>query len=208
MCYTPTTPDYGTTTYFLYDGTSPVVEETASGSTATLTALNVLAADGVRARYFPTLGSQFYSFTFDPQGSQVGSQYSANTFDPVYAVSSFEAYGHRGAQIDNGGHNPPSNQSPFQFGGQFGYYTDTDTGLLCLTHRYFDPGTGKFINRDPICYGGRFWGRNQSLRRGFTPGSAGRRGSGRIRHRDGRGRREAECRRRRSRTWRAGRRPI
>ena len=40
------------------------------------------------------------------------------------------------------------------FGGQFGYYTDTETGLLCLTHRYYDPGTGKFINRDPIGYGG------------------------------------------------------
>ena len=40
------------------------------------------------------------------------------------------------------------------FGGQFGYYTDTETGLLCLTHRYYDPGTGKFINRDPIGYQG------------------------------------------------------
>jgi len=27
-------------------------------------------------------------------------------------------------------------------------------GLLCLTHRYYDPGTGKFINRDPIGYQG------------------------------------------------------
>ena len=40
------------------------------------------------------------------------------------------------------------------FGGQFGYYTDTETGLLCLTHRHYDPGTGKFINRDPIGYKG------------------------------------------------------
>lgn len=48
------------------------------------------------------------------------------------------------------GHSPPANQSPFEFGGQFGYYTDVETGLLCLTHRYYDPGTGRFINRDPI----------------------------------------------------------
>jgi RHS repeat-associated protein len=40
------------------------------------------------------------------------------------------------------------------FGGQYGYYTDNETGLLCLTHRYYDPGTGKFINRDPIGYAG------------------------------------------------------
>jgi len=44
--------------------------------------------------------------------------------------------------------------NPVGFGGQFGYYTDTETGLLCLTHRYYDPGTGKFINRDPIGYQG------------------------------------------------------
>ena len=25
---------------------------------------------------------------------------------------------------------------------------------MCLTHRYYDPGTGKFINRDPIGYDG------------------------------------------------------
>ena len=29
-----------------------------------------------------------------------------------------------------------------------------ETGLLCLTHRYYDPGTGKFLNRDPIGYQG------------------------------------------------------
>ena len=39
---------------------------------------------------------------------------------------------------------------PSGFGGQFGCYTDTETGLLCLTHRYYDPGTGKFVNRDPL----------------------------------------------------------
>ena len=38
--------------------------------------------------------------------------------------------------------------------GQYGYYTDNETGLLCLTHRYYDPGTGKFLTRDPIGYAG------------------------------------------------------
>jgi len=45
-------------------------------------------------------------------------------------------------------------QNTSSHGGQFGYYTDTETGLLCLTHRYYDPGTGKFLNRDPIGYAG------------------------------------------------------
>lgn len=141
------------TTYFLYDGTTPALKET-SASGGTITAVNVEAADGIRARYSQTLGSQFYGFTYDPQGSLAGSQYSANTFTPGYSTSSFEAYGHRGGQIGNNGSSPPSNQPPFEFGGQYGYYTDVETGLLCLTHRYYDPGTGKFINRDPIGYKG------------------------------------------------------
>ena len=40
------------------------------------------------------------------------------------------------------------------FGGQHGYYKDGATGLYLLTHRYYDAGAGRFINRDPIGYGG------------------------------------------------------
>ena len=43
---------------------------------------------------------------------------------------------------------------PIGFGGQWGNYTDPETGLLCLGHRYYDPGTGRFLNRDPIGYAG------------------------------------------------------
>ena len=38
----------------------------------------------------------------------------------------------------------------FGYGAQWGYYTDVETGLLLLTNRYYDPGTGRFLNRDPI----------------------------------------------------------
>jgi len=43
---------------------------------------------------------------------------------------------------------------PFGFGGQFGYYTDSETGLQLCQHRYYDSSTGRFVNRDPIGYGG------------------------------------------------------
>ena len=43
---------------------------------------------------------------------------------------------------------------PVGFGGQFGYYKDGATGLYLLGHRYYDPGTGRFLTRDPIGYGG------------------------------------------------------
>ena len=50
------------------------------------------------------------------------------------------------------------------FGGQFGYFTEWESkpnttgdpgpSLLLLTHRYYDPATGRFVNRDPIGYDG------------------------------------------------------
>ena len=44
--------------------------------------------------------------------------------------------------------------NPIGFGGQYGYYTDLETGLVLMTNRYYDPGTGRFLTRDPIGYGG------------------------------------------------------
>jgi len=35
-----------------------------------------------------------------------------------------------------------------------GDYIDTETGLQLLTHRYYDPATGRFMTRDPISYAG------------------------------------------------------
>jgi len=63
------------------------------------------------------------------------------------------------------------------FGGQYGYYTDRETGLVLMGHCYYDPGTGRFLTRDPIGYGGGmnlygFAGNNpvnQSDPDGFAP---------------------------------------
>jgi len=43
---------------------------------------------------------------------------------------------------------------PFGFGGQAGYYTDTETGLILCTHRYYDPANGRWLTRDPLGYAG------------------------------------------------------
>ncbi|MCA1592097.1 MAG: RHS repeat-associated core domain-containing protein [Acidobacteria bacterium] len=43
---------------------------------------------------------------------------------------------------------------PFGYGAQFGYYTDRESGLQLLTHRYYDPQAGRFLTRDPIGYRG------------------------------------------------------
>ena len=172
----------GTTTYFLYDGGTPLLEETYSGSSATISALNVWAADGWRSRYYPALGD-FSVFTFDPQGNVVNRQDGLNTSSAIVDTSVYEAYGKRTANIGPSG-TSPSMQEPAGFGGQYGYYTDRETGLLCLTHRYYDPGTGRFVNRDPIGYQGGvnlygFAGGNpvnESDPSGFDAGGAGANG--------------------------------
>jgi RHS repeat-associated protein len=43
---------------------------------------------------------------------------------------------------------------PFGFGAQWGYYTDSETNLVLLTNRYYDPARGRFLTRDPAGYGG------------------------------------------------------
>ncbi len=43
-----------------------------------------------------------------------------------------------------------SNPTPYGYKAQWGYYTDVETGILLLTHRYFDPAMGRFLTRDPI----------------------------------------------------------
>jgi RHS repeat-associated protein len=42
----------------------------------------------------------------------------------------------------------------FGYSGQWGGYTDSETGLVLLTHRFYDPETGRFLTRDPIGYEG------------------------------------------------------
>ena len=37
---------------------------------------------------------------------------------------------------------------------EYGYYTDPETGLVLCTHRYYDPNTGRWINRDPTGFAG------------------------------------------------------
>lgn len=151
----------GVTTYFIYSGDIPVVEETYSGSTATISTVNVWGADGWRARYYASI-PDFYSFNFDPEGNVVDKTYGGNSYTAPYSVASYEAYGHRSNEIDDFDNSPATHEDPAQFGGEWGYYTDEikvgatlhTTGLICMTHRYYDPGTGRFINRDPIGYDG------------------------------------------------------
>jgi RHS repeat-associated protein len=125
-------------TYFLYSVDTPVCEMDAQGN---ITAVNTFGANGLLSRRTVSTGATDF-YTFDPQGSVAQVQDSSST---VTATLLYDAYGTRLST---------SRSVPYGYGAQSGYYTDAETGLQLLTHRYYDPEEGRFLTRDPIGYSG------------------------------------------------------
>ncbi len=124
-------------TYFLYDGADLLCELNASG---TVLATNTWGADGLVSRRVGTT-SVFYSY--DPQGNVAQRLDSSGN---VVSSDLYDAYGSKLAGNPNG--------DPYGFCGQWGYYTDSETGLILCTFRYYDPTNGRWVTRDPIGYNG------------------------------------------------------
>lgn len=127
-------------TYFLYAGGAPVVEMDDSG---VVTAVNTFGPTGLLSRREGPLASGTSKFyTFDPQGnvSQVLGASGSVTSTQLYDAFGSSIYG--------------TAAYPYGSGGRFGYYTDQETNLALLGHRYYDPEEGRFLNRDPIGYAG------------------------------------------------------
>jgi RHS repeat-associated protein len=124
--------------YFLYLGGSPVAEFDGTGA---LRALNTWGANGLVSRRTSS-GSVFY--TFDNRG---GTVQRLDSLGNVLSTHAQDAFGVNTSTT-------PTSDPYDGFGGQFGYYRDPETGLLLLTHRYYDPTTGRFVTRDPSGYDG------------------------------------------------------
>ena len=150
--------------YFLYDGGHIVAELDSAG--ALLSAYGWGAA-GLSERYEKATNTTF-AYTFDPSGNllQRHTNNTANGGTPIYADYStlYDAFGgQRGAVTSRSGF-ALVNQDPVGWGGQWGGYTDQETvtppgagtdpqkrfPLVLLGHRYYDPGAGRFLNRDPM----------------------------------------------------------
>ena len=140
-----------TTTYFLPDEDGqPLVEETFSGTTATITRVHAIGADGEREVYDGPSG-QFYAYAFDPEGNLTLRDNSDNTFNWATDITLYDAYGT--PLIDQ----TPDNQTvnyhdPAGFAAQWGGYTDWEVASVSgnqlaspvlMTHRYFDSRTGR-----------------------------------------------------------------
>jgi len=110
-------------------------------STGTLSATNVFGADGLISRR--TAGASVF-YNFDDRGNV------AQTLDGngnSFSVFQYDVWGNRTQPVGN-------TPGPWDMGARFGYYTDTETGLSLLTHRFYDPVVGRFLTRDPLGYGG------------------------------------------------------
>ncbi len=127
----------GGRTYYLYDGEQPVCELGASGGVA---AANTFGAEGLLSRH-TAAGEVFY--VFDPSGNVSERLTSSGT------VASSDLTDGFGARTTT-----DTSRDPFGFGGQWGGYTDAETGLTLFTHRFYDPATGRFLTRDPMGYEG------------------------------------------------------
>ena len=114
----------------------PVCELDSSGN---VIATNTFGTDGLVSRT-DSSGSKYY--TFDPNGNV--TQIVDNSGN-VVATLQYDAYG---KQVASTG----ANDTPYGFGGQAGYYTDSETGLSLATYRYYDPNEGRWLTRDPIGY--------------------------------------------------------
>jgi RHS repeat-associated protein len=90
----------------------------------------------------PTLGRYQQENVLVAQGN---AAHLLNQNGTVVAHLAYDAWGQ-----PMSGNNP----TPYGYKGQWGYYTDGETGLLLLTHRYLDPATGRFLTRDPIGFEG------------------------------------------------------
>ncbi len=77
-------------------------------------------------------------------------------------VSQVDSAGNVGATAQTDGFgNPISSSGPFSgqlgFAGGYGYQTDSDTGLMLLGNRYYDPSTGRFLTQDPAQDGNNWY---------------------------------------------------
>ena len=124
------------TTYFLYDGTNPIIELNSSGA---VVATDSFSQRGLVSRRVSTV-SVLYSF--DSEGNV------AERTDASANVLSDHLFDAHGVSLN------ATLTEPFGYRAQFGYYTDIETGLQLLTNRSYDPVNGRFLTRDPISYTG------------------------------------------------------
>lgn len=122
-----------TKTYYVYDHGQPVLELDGTGA---VTAVNVFAPDGLVAR---KQAGNWTMYTFDLFGNVAQR---VNASQSVVSSSMYDAFG-----MESTTGTP---DDPFGFHAQSGYLFDRESGLYLCQHRYYDPASGRWLNRDPV----------------------------------------------------------
>jgi RHS repeat-associated protein len=147
-----TYPNLSTNT-FSYNGLDTRVSKVDSGGTRTYLRNGAYVTDPVltdgAASYTPGMSERRSGVTTYNHSNLKSMERQTNSAQSVTASRTHDAYG---MVVSSSG----SWQGPFGHAGGFGYQGDTDSGLQLLGHRYYDPGTGRFLTRDPI-QDGRNW---------------------------------------------------
>ena len=128
--------------YKLYDGDTLVGLYLHNDNTIPqlfLTSTMTFGADGLVSAHNASGTATFY--TFDERGNVAQRVNASGT---VTSTDLYDAYGS----------GTPGGGDVFGYGGQAGYYTDVETGLILCTHRFYDPQAGRWLTRDPIGYQG------------------------------------------------------
>jgi RHS repeat-associated protein len=142
-----------TTNTFAYNGFGARVSKTDSGGSNTY----LRASSGLIGSIVADSGATYTPGVSEKRGTTStfyhadikNSVAQTSTSQTVVASKQYDAFGN---EVSSSG----TWQGPLQYGGAFGYYTDTDYGLKHLGARYYDPTTGRFLSRDPI-KDGRNW---------------------------------------------------
>ena len=141
------------TNSFGYNAFGARVSKTDSTGTSTYARNGVgvtspVLSDG-NLTYTPGISSNDGSDSTWSHGDIKNSLRQTGENESTTATTQFDAFG-----------NPVSAtgtwSGPFQYGGPFGYQTDSDSGLKLLGHRYYDASTGRFLSSDRIGHG-RNW---------------------------------------------------
>ncbi len=153
----------GPATYFFYDGDRLAFEVTPSTDPRPpFVQTYGWGASGLEeVNYSDPHGNLTLFYFFDPQGNVVSHAPVSDTF---LDVTCYDAFGQLiGDWIYHDLPNWPlwtGLEGMGGWGGQWGAYTDIvsrgpgQMGLILLTHRYYNPDTGRFLTRDPIGYEG------------------------------------------------------
>ena len=131
------------TTGFLYDGTRVSAEIDSAGN---MQAYYVSGGDGTISRFDAadsTMGYYHGDGLTSVKTMTDGSQSATDAY-------AYDVWGNLLAHLG-------TTAQPYQYVGRLGYYThyqDANLDLLQLGARYYDPGVGRFVSRDPIGYEG------------------------------------------------------